>query len=77
LPLKKVPVNPHRLDAARIIRLRAVHQIADGVNLQRLIQRTPQRQLVAVITRIIVFQPPVIMPRLEDGVFTLWHSVGS
>src|ERR1035437_2310143 len=26
LPLKKVPVNPHRLDAARIIRLRAVHQ---------------------------------------------------
>jgi hypothetical protein len=24
LPLKKVPVNPHRLDAARIIRLGAV-----------------------------------------------------
>jgi hypothetical protein len=24
LPLKKVPVNPHRLDAARIVRLGAV-----------------------------------------------------
>jgi hypothetical protein len=58
LPLKKVSVNPHRLDAARVIRLGAVDQIADGVNLHRLIQRTPQRQLVAVITRIIVFQPP-------------------
>ena len=30
LPLEKVPVNPHRLDAARIIRFWAIHQIADG-----------------------------------------------
>ena len=39
LPLEKVPVNPHRLDAARIIRLGAVHQVADRINLQRLLQR--------------------------------------
>jgi hypothetical protein len=31
LPLEKVPVNPHRLNAARIIRLRAVHQVADRI----------------------------------------------
>jgi hypothetical protein len=28
LPLEKIPVNPHRFDAARIIRLGAVHQFA-------------------------------------------------
>jgi hypothetical protein len=43
---RKIPVKPHRLDAARIIRFRAVHQVADRINLQRLLQRMPQRQLV-------------------------------
>jgi len=33
LPLEKVPVNRHRLDAARIISLRAVYQVTDGINL--------------------------------------------
>jgi hypothetical protein len=28
LPFKHIPFNPHRLDAPRIIRLRAVHQVA-------------------------------------------------
>jgi hypothetical protein len=28
LPLEKIPVNPHRLDAARVIRFWAVHQAA-------------------------------------------------
>ena len=37
LPLEKVPVNPHRLDAARIFRFWAVYRIADRINLHRLI----------------------------------------
>ena len=32
LPFKNVTVNPHRLDATRIIGFGAIHQIADGVN---------------------------------------------
>ena len=39
LPLEKAPVNRHRLDAARSIRLGTVHQVADRINLQRLLQR--------------------------------------
>jgi anaerobic glycerol-3-phosphate dehydrogenase len=46
LPLEKVPVNRHRLNTPRIIHFRAVHQVADRINLQRLLQRMPQRQLV-------------------------------
>jgi hypothetical protein len=33
LTLEKVPANPHRFDPARIIRPKAVHQIATGINL--------------------------------------------
>jgi|GEM_PF-4166381 hypothetical protein len=39
LPIEKVPVNRHRLDAARIIGFGAVHQVTDRINLQRLLQR--------------------------------------
>jgi len=46
LPLEKVPVNRHRLDAMRVIRLRAVDQVADRINLQWFFQRMPQRHLV-------------------------------
>jgi hypothetical protein len=66
LPLKKVPVNPHRLDAARIIRLGAVHQIADGINFQRLIQRKIHRQLMRFTARVIVFQSPFKMIRSDE-----------
>ena len=38
LPFKHIPVNPHRLDAARIIRLRTVHQVVGRINLQRSIK---------------------------------------
>ena len=31
LPLEKVPVNRHRLDAARIIRFRAIDQVAESL----------------------------------------------
>src|ERR1019366_4468820 len=58
LPLKKVPVNPHRLNAARGIRLGAVHQIVEGINFQRLIQRKIHCHLVRFTARVIVFQPP-------------------
>jgi hypothetical protein len=44
--------------AARVIRFRAVDQIADGINLQRLIQRKIHRHLVRFVVRVIVFQPP-------------------
>jgi hypothetical protein len=31
-PLEKIPVNPHRLNAARVIGLGTVHQIAERIN---------------------------------------------
>jgi hypothetical protein len=35
LPFKHIAVDPNRLDAARVIDLGAVHQIAYGINFQR------------------------------------------
>jgi hypothetical protein len=46
LPLEKVSVNPHRLDAARIVRFRAVAQVADEIYLQRFIRHSLQRHSV-------------------------------
>ena len=66
LPLEKAPVNPHRLDAARIIRFRAVHQVADGVNFQRIIRRSLQRHFVRLAARVVVFQPPAEMTLRDD-----------
>ena len=66
LPLEKVPVKPHRLDAARIIRFRAVHQVADRINLQRLLQRMPQRHLVRFTAPVVVLEPPAIMIFRDD-----------
>ena len=39
LPFKHIAVNPHRLNAARLIRFGAINQIADGINLHGIIQR--------------------------------------
>src|ERR1022692_4116651 len=61
LPLEKIPVDPHRLDAARILRFRAVHQVANRINLQRLIQRMPHRHLVRFTVPVVVLHPPVEM----------------
>ena len=57
LPLKHIPLNPDRLDAAHIVRFRAVHQVVDRINLQWHIQRTPQHQLVHFTARVVIFQP--------------------
>jgi len=40
--------------------------VADGINLQRLLQWMPQRHLVGFTARVIVFQPPAIMIRRYD-----------
>ena len=66
LTLEKVPVNRHRLDAARIVRFRAVHQVAHRINLQQLFQRMPQRHLVRFTALAIVLQPPAKMIRRHD-----------
>lgn len=65
LPLKN-PGQSAPAHAARIIRLGTVHQIADGINLQRLIQQVRQRQLVAFTVRVVVLQPPIKMIRRND-----------
>ena len=61
LPLEKVPVDPHRLKAARIVRFRAVYQVADRINLHRPLQRMPDCHLVTVVPCIVVLQPPAKM----------------
>jgi hypothetical protein len=51
LPLEKFPVNPHRLNAARIIRFQAFHQITDGINFQR-IPAFERTELVRMLKRL-------------------------
>ena len=43
LALEKIPVNPHRHQAAGIVHFGAVHAVAYRINLQRLVQRMAQR----------------------------------
>ena len=66
LPFKHIPINPHWLDAAWIIRFRAIDQIADRINFQRIIRRSFQRHFVRLAPRIVVFQPPTKMTRRDD-----------
>src|ERR1035437_5906936 len=66
LPLEKIPVNPHRLNAARVVRLGAVHQFADGINFQWVVGRPLQRHFVRLTARVVVFQPPAVMTWRDD-----------
>ena len=66
LPLEHIPVNSHRLNAARVIGLGAVHQIADGINFQRVVGRAFQRHFMRLAARVVVFQPPAEMTRRND-----------
>jgi len=72
---KKVAANLHRLDAARIIRFRAIHQIAYGINLDRCILWKIHRRLVHFAPGIIVFQPRVKMSWLNDDRHPVMRAV--
>jgi len=66
LPLKKIAVNSHRLNAARIVQLGTIHQITDWINFQRIIRRSLKRHFVRLAARVVVFQPPAEMTRRDD-----------
>jgi len=66
LPLEHVPVNPNRRNASRVIRLWTVDERADRINLERFIRRKLHRLLVNFTSRIVRFQPPIVMIRRDD-----------